>query len=239
MRKDFEDINLRYPSLIKDCILFKGLEDTSITRLLSLFHEEEWSKSTCILNNKRLFYHFFIILSGRIKMYQIDHFGDKEVTLFILSQNDVFDLFCLLDDCEHDVYYECLDDVKVLSAPMEEVRKWYNQYPQGLKNLLPYAGMQLRKLENFVSDITFTDISTRILKLLIKNVNRESHDLGNIDNLSNKEIAHLIGSTRAVVNRHLQKLKRNGTINIKRNRLEIKDLSRLVHLLELQQKRSP
>lgn len=171
-------------------------------------------------------------------MYQIDDFGEKEVTLFILSNNDVFDLFCLLDDCEHNVYYECLDNVNVLSAPMAEVRKWYNQYPAGLKNLLPYAGMQLRMLENFVSDITFTDISTRILKLLIKNVNKESQNLGVINNLSNKEIAHLVGSTRAVVNRHLQKLKRNGSINIKRNRLEIKDLSKLIHLLELQQKRT-
>lgn len=237
MWKDFDDIRLQYPSLVKNCIIFKGLENTSITRLLSLFHEENWSKATCILNNKTLFYHFYIIISGRIKMYQVDHFGEKEVTLFILSNNDVFDLFCLLDDCEHDVYYECLDNVKVLCAPMEEVRKWYNQYPAGLKNLLPYAGMQLRMLENFVSDITFTDISTRILKLLIKNVNKEAEGLGVINNLSNKEIAYLIGSTRAVVNRHLQKLKHNGSINITRNRLEIKDLSKLIHLLEQQQKR--
>ncbi|CAN5237844.1 hypothetical protein BH23BAC2_BH23BAC2_21690 [soil metagenome] len=238
MREELADIRQRYPLLTKNCVLLKELDEISLNRLLSMFHEEKWPKATCILNHKNLSYHFYIILSGRIKMYQVDHFGQKEVTLFILSSNDIFDLFCLLDDCEHDVYYECLDCVKVLSAPMVEVRKWYNQYPAALKNLLPYAGSQIRMLENFVSDITFTDISTRILKLLIKNVNKESNRLGVIGDLSNKEIAYLIGSTRAVVNRHLQKLKRNGIISTTRSRLEVKDLSKLIHLLELQQNRS-
>lgn len=226
-----------YPEVIKKCVLFSHLDDPPRNLLLSLFHEETWPKNTCLLNKEKFFFHFFVIISGRVKMYQVDDFGGKEITLFILSKNDVFDLFCLLDGCEHDVFYECLDNVKVLAAPMVEVRKWYNQNPEALRNLLPYAGKQLRLLENFVSDITFTDISTRILKLLINNVNSSTKDLGKINNLSNKEIAYLVGSTRTVVNRHLQRLKRNGSIKITRNRLEITDLSKLVHLLEAQKQK--
>lgn len=230
-------LSTRYPEIIKNCIIFNNLEEGPRNLLLSLFHEERWPKHSCILNNEKFFFHFYIIISGRVKMYQVDDFGEKEITLFILSSNDIFDLFCLLDGQEHAVFYECLDDVKVLAAPMEEVRKWYNQYPASFKALLPYAGKQLRLLENFVSSITFTDISTRILKLLINNANSSSNDLEKINGLSNKEIAHLIGTTRTVVNRHLQRLKKNGSIKIYRNRLEIKDLSKLIRLLEVQQQK--
>lgn len=230
-------LSTRYPEIIKNCIIFNNLEEGPRNLLLSLFHEERWPKHSCILNNEKFFFHFYIIISGRVKMYQVDDFGEKEITLFILSSNDIFDLFCLLDGQEHAVFYECLDDVKVLAAPMEEVRKWYNQYPASFKALLPYAGKQLRLLENFVSSITFTDISTRILKLLIANANSSSNDLEKINGLSNKEIAHLIGTTRTVVNRHLQRLKKNGSIKIYRNRLEIKDLSKLIRLLEVQQQK--
>lgn len=170
-------------------------------------------------------------------MYQVEPGSNKEITLFILAKNDVFDLFCLLDGNENDVYYECLDTVAVLAAPMEEIRNWYAKNPEAYKELLPYAGKQLRMLENFVSDVTFTDISTRILKLLIKNVHKNSQDLELIQGLSNKEVAYLMGSTRTVVNRHLQRLKRNGSIRISRNRLEISDLSVLVRLLEQQQQK--
>lgn len=167
-------------------------------------------------------------------MYQVDALNGKELTLFLLSESDVFDLFCLLDGCEHNVYYECLDDAKVLAAPMSRLRSWLNSNPHHYKNFLPYAGTQLRMLEDTVSDMTFTDISTRLLKLILKNVNKTSKNLELINDLSNKELANLIGSTRAVVNRHLQKLKKNGSIKLSRNSMEIKDLNLLLHLLENQ-----
>lgn len=221
---------------LNSCVLLNNLPEKDAQSLLELFHEEVWAKNTCILNSEKLVYHFFIILSGRVKMYQVDKNGEKEVTLFLLSHNDVFDLFCLLDGCKHDVYYECLDEVKVLAAPMDELRGWLNCHPHHYKNLLPYAGRQMRMLESYVSDMTFTDISTRLLKLLLKNVNDKSRNLEMIHDLSHKELAYLIGSTRAVVNRHLQKFKKNGSIKVTRNKVEIKDLSILINLLENQQR---
>lgn len=226
---------LQYRRSLNNCVLLNHLEEKQIRSLLCLFHEEVWAKNTCIINSEKLVYHFYIIIKGRVKMYQVEKNGEKEVTLFLLSNNDVFDLFCLLDGCRHDVYYECLDEVKVLAAPMEDLRSWFNNHPMHYKNLLPYAGRQLRMLENYVSDMTFTDISTRLLKLLLKNVNSNSKNLEMIHDLSHKELAFLIGSTRAVVNRHLQKFKKNGSIKVTRNRVEIKDLSILIKLLEMQQ----
>ena len=216
---------------LKDCELIRKMDSKSMENFLALFHEERWPKNTCILNQEKLFYHFYIILSGRIKMYQVDDINGKELTLFLLTQNDVFDLYCLLDGTKHNVYYECLDDTKVLAAPMKDIRKWLKDNPEHYEQILPYAGKQLRMLEDFVSDITFADISTRLLSLLVKNVNHKSQNLELIDDLPNKEIANLIGSTRAVVNRHLQKLKQLGSIKISRKKMEVKNLKLLINLL--------
>lgn len=226
----------KYRQILVGCDFLRDLDKESSNSLLSMFKEENWSKNTCILNHNKLSYKFHIILSGRIKMYQVDPVTGKELTLFLLTKGDVFDVFCLLDGQEHTVYYECLDDVCVLAAPMPKLRGWLKNNPGHYKNLLPYAGKQLRMLENSVSEMTFTNISTRLLKLLIRNVNENSHDLELIDDLPNKEIANLLGSTRAVINRHLQQLKKNGSIRLSRNKMEIKDLGILLHLLECQQK---
>jgi len=222
----------KYQQKLKDCELIQKMDTKSSEEFLSLFHEESWPKNTCILNQEKLFYHFYIILSGRIKMYQVDDLNGKELTLFLLTKNDVFDLYCLLDGAKHNVYYECLDDTKILAAPMEDLRNWLKDNPQHYQQILSYAGKQLRMLENFVSDITFADISTRLLNLLLKNVNQKSQNLELINDLSNKEIANLIGSTRAVVNRHLQKLKNNGSIKISRKKMEIKNLKTLISLMK-------
>jgi CRP/FNR family cyclic AMP-dependent transcriptional regulator len=115
---------------------------------------------------------------------------------------------------------------------MEDVKKWLKDNPEHYQNILPCAGKQLRQLENFISNIIFNDVSTRLLQLILKNDNPKSQDLELINDLPNKEIANLIGSTRAMVNRHLQKLKQLGTIKLSRKRMEIKNLKMLIRLLE-------
>ncbi|RKS53188.1 CRP/FNR family transcriptional regulator [Gillisia mitskevichiae] len=226
----------KYLLQLKDCELIKNMDSKTAESFFSLFHKESWPKHSCILNQEKLIYHFYIILSGRIKMYQVDSGNGKELTLFLLTKNDVFDIFCLLDGSKHNAYYECLDDAKVLAVPMEDLRKWLKKHPENYQTILSYSGKQLRMLEDFASNITFTDISTRLLNLLLKHVNRKSQNLELINDLPNKEIANLIGSTRAVVNRHLQKLKQLGSIKISRKKMEIKNLKMLINLLKEKKK---
>lgn len=227
-------LHSKYDHILANCNLLHSADAEACNSFLSLFHEEKWDKNTCILNHEKCYHNFYIILSGRVKMYRVQPKGGKEITLFLLTRSDIFDLICLMDNGVHHVYYECLDNVKVLAAPMPDLRKWLNSNPQQYKNLLPYAGKLMRLLENYASDITFIDIPTRLIKLLIRNVKEDSDNLELINNLSNKEIANLIGTTRAVVNRHLQKLKKEGVIHVSRKHVKVKDKELLIRLLKFQ-----
>ncbi|MDT0690099.1 Crp/Fnr family transcriptional regulator [Salegentibacter sp. F188] len=222
----------RYRKSLQDCQLLSKMDDATFTSLISLFNEEKWPKNTCFVNEDKFLCKFYIILSGRVKMYQLHEFSCKEVTLFLLTKGDFIDLFCLLDGSRHMAYYESLDEVKVLAVPMKNLHEWLQKHPQYYINLLSYAGKQLRMLEDYIADVIFTDISTRLLKLLISNVNKSSNNLELINDLSNKEIAYLIGSTRAVVNRHIQKLKQNGSLHASRENLQINNLPLLIKMLE-------
>ncbi|MCH4823059.1 Crp/Fnr family transcriptional regulator [Gramella lutea] len=226
----------KYKSILLDSQLFSDLNEEQWLHLLENFHEEKWSKNSCIINHQKFLFHFYIITSGRIKMYNVDRFSEKEHTLFLLKEADAFDLFCLLDGTKHQVYYECLDDIKVLAIPMDKLKDWLNKNPKQYQHFLSYAGSMMRALESNVSQLIFANITTRLLKLLLENVNKESKKLEHINDLPNKEIANLIGSTRAVVNRHLQQLKQNGSIDLARNQLEIKDISLLLKELDNQNK---
>ena len=233
-----ENLFLKYEPALNNCELFADLSKEQWLDLLEDFHEEKWSKNSCIINHQKFLFHFYIITSGRIKMYNVDEFSEKEHTLFLLKKSDVFDLFCLFDGAKHRVYYECLDNIKVLAIPMDRLRDWLNRNPHTYQHFLSYAGKMMRTLESNVSQLIFTNISTRLLKLLLENVNSKSKKLELINDLPNKEIANLIGSTRAVVNRHLQLLKQSGSIDVARNQLEIKDISLLLKELEKQNRNS-
>ena len=235
--KNSEKLYRKYSTILTQCELFQGMDRSKWLDILNEFHEEKWPKDSCIINYKKFLYHFYIITSGRIKMYNVDEFSEKEHTIFLLKKGDVFDLYCLLDGIQHQVYYECLDNIKVLAIPMDRLREWLNKNPVYYQNFLAYAGKMMRTLENNASQLIFTDISTRLLNLLLSNVNHSSKKLEHINDLPNKEIANLIGSTRAVVNRHLQRLKKNGSIRISRKQVEIRDISILLKELENQNKK--
>jgi hypothetical protein len=73
---------------------------------------------------------------------------------------------------------------------------------------LPYLGKPIRTLEELASDLSLHDTATRLAKLILRHVDHENQppELKLINDVSNKELASMIGSVRVVVNRHLTKL---------------------------------
>jgi CRP/FNR family transcriptional regulator len=223
-----EKRRIRYSKAIASNSLLKGFPKDELSVLIEELEEVVWPKNTCSISDERTSNHFHFIISGRLKVYQIDRETGREFTFFLLKKNDVFDTLCLLDGCEHAVYYETLDRVVLLSLPMRIMKQWVQDHPGINKNLLHYLAHQMRTLEEYASNVTLTDIPTRLARLILSYINLESKELELINDLSDEELANLIGSTRAVVNRHLQQFKNDGIIDLGRKKVGIKNLGLLL-----------
>lgn len=221
----------KYEDALRNNKLLKDLSDDKRIDLFQHLEEETWPKNTCNLSITKPFSRFHFIISGRIKVYKVDQNSGREFTLFILKENDVFDIISLLEELDHEVFYETLDKAVLLSTPMSVMRKWVKDNPEINKNMLPYLGHQLKFMEEYASDVTMIDISTRLAKLILSNINLKSQRLELINDLSNEELANLIGSTRAVVNRHLQEFKNDGILYLGRQKVEVKNLELLLKKL--------
>ena len=208
--------------------LFENLENETLVSLMKCLSLKKWDKNSEFFYGDQTFYKFFIIISGRLKMYQMDVENDRKLTVFLLNENDVFDVISLLDGLKHSMNFETLDDVEVLYAPIELMREWIENHPKINKTLLPYLGRCMRMLEVSLTDNVLSDIPTRLAKLILSNVNQTTHQLQLINDLSNDEIANMIGSTRAVVNRQIQIFKKAGMLDIHRKSISVIDLKLLL-----------
>lgn len=225
----FNDANFPYClSKLRENPLFKNLDNDTIVSLMDCFSLKKWKKNTVFFHADQTLFKFFIIISGRMKMYQIDSENGREFTVFLLAQNDMFDVISLLDGQKHSMNLETLDDVEVLVAPIDKMREWIETHPMINKTLLPYLAKQMRILETNLTDNVLSDIPTRLAKLILSNVDETSHQLQLINDLPHYEIANLIGSTRAVVNRHIQNFKKSGILDIHRKDTSIIDLELLL-----------
>jgi len=177
---------------------------------------------------------FFFVLEGRIKVSQVNLEDGKEQTLKILTAGDMYDVVTLLDTKIHDNLLYAIDSVKIIVFPIDIVREWMHKDPNFNKLLFPYIANQLRDMEELALDLSFYDTSKRLLKLISKHINyKNPAKLNLIHDLPHEEIASLIGTVRKVLNRHIQKLKQDGIIDVKRKNIEIKDTQKLIDNLPI------
>jgi len=173
---------------------------------------------------------FYILISGRLKLFQINEVTGRSVTLFLLGPGDVFDVFSLLDGGPSGQYAEALDDLELLSAPVSEVRSWIEAHPEFNRAFLPYLGKAMRTLGELAADLALHDTETRLARLILRHVDEQSpdHPLKLINDLPHEQLAEMIGTVRAVVNRQLQHWKKEDVIKSEESRVVVEDLNTLI-----------
>lgn len=222
---------IRALEALKASPFLNGMQTNDLKELLGLMTLVQWPKTT-FKNSADATKSFHIIVRGRLKVYQINPSSDREHTIFILGRGEVFDVMYLMDDDSHDIYWEALDDMEILKIDVVDMRRWISQSPIMQQSFLHYISKRMRQLEDKATDTSLHSTLVRLSSLIVKNVNGETKLLEIINNLPNDEIASLIGTTRAVVNRHIQELKKCGAISVRRKYIDVENLQTLIAIAE-------
>lgn len=209
---------------------FDNLSERLIEEINTVGKLRHFRKGEPAMDSDETLRYFYLIGEGRIKVYQYNPDNNREQTVYLLGPRDMFDVLTLLDGHRHDVMTEALDDVTALELPIEKVREWLDANPAFNRVFFPYVAKQMRRLEELATDLSLYDTSTRLMKLILRNLDLKDplRHLGLLQNLPHDEIASLIGTVRHVVNRHLQQLKKEGILNIERKKLAVKDVQKLL-----------
>jgi len=225
-----------YRQRLSDSELFEGLPATVLDDMLTHFRFETWNKGShhdCRLATDR----FYILLEGRLEITKINPVTGKELILTILSQGDVYDVLSLMDGNVHNVMPIAVDDIKLFSAPIKEVREWICKHPEFNKKFMPYLSKRIRAKEALTVDLGLYDIPTRLARLVLRYASDEKNtqkDRGSSDiditllhNFTNEALAKMISSARQVVNRYLQAMKKEGILHFEDHHLLVQDLEKL------------
>ncbi len=216
---------------------FSGLAPSVVEEMVNRCRRETWKRRRQ-LPMEETWQRFHILLSGRVRLSRSNPETGRMITLFLLGPGDPFCIFSLLDGKPHDVMLETLDDVSLLSLPMEEARQWLNDHPEFNRTLLPYLGEQMCTLAGLAADLALHNTETRLARLILRHVNtpatvqHEHISPRLINNLSNESLAEMIGSVRVVVNRQLQHWKQEGIVDSHRGYLMVEKLNDLAQRAE-------
>ncbi len=180
--------------------------------------------------------YFYFVMSGKIKIYQIDFNSSKEQTLYLLSRGDMFDVVSLLDGSKREYISEVLEDTQLIQMPLADVENMILQDAQFRQFFYSYLASQLKSMEELAISLSFYDVYQRVIQLFSRFVYTDKNNnksLQVIDNLKHEDIASMVGSVRKVVNRSLQKLKQDGIIELSRKKIHIKNFQKLLDKLNI------
>ena len=189
----------------------------------------EYKKGSSPFYPDDLLKYFYVVVDGRVKTYQINFQTNKEQTIFIYKRGDMFDVISLLDGKAHEVVYEVIEDAHILQLPIEKVRYWLEHDATFNKKFFPYLAAHMRHTEELATELALYDTKERFLNLLVQNLNPNNkfrYQL--LQNLSNSEIAKLLGTVRHVIERSIKQLKADNIIETSRRNIKVTNFKKLL-----------
>lgn len=220
-------------SMLSQSPLFKGLSDSILDDMLSMFRRDTWRRGVQL--DPAIFQQrFFLLIEGRLEVVCINPQTGRSITLFLLGPGDGFDMVTLLDTHPHEVGSMAIDDVALISVPIQDARNWIDRHPEFNRNFLSYLGKQMRQMEDLATDLALYNTMTRLARLILRHVDPQypqpadgRYQLKLINDLHDESLARMVGSVRQVVNRHLHHWRKQGILHKTKFRTEVAELQTL------------
>ena len=115
----------------------------------------------------------------------------------------------------------------------DALRAWIAERPQIAEQLLRVLARRLRRTNNDLADLILTDVPGRVAKQLLALAQRfgtqEDGGLRVTHDLTQVEIAQLVGASRETVNKALADFAHRGWIRLEGKSVLISDSERLAH----------
>ena len=210
--------------------IFQGVEQSAISALRADLLSETFSRGETIIREGEQGDSLYIITSGKVKLSRKAPDG-RENLLSILGPSDMFGELSIFDPGPRTSSAVCVTEVTVQSMNREALKRWIAERPEISDQLLRVLARRLRRTNNNLADLIFTDVPGRVAKALLQLAQRfGSQEGGNIrvtHDLTQEEIAQLVGASRETVNKALAEFAHRGWLRLEGKSVIISDTERL------------
>ena len=204
------------PSDLAALPLFTSLTRHEVEAAARLFTIRSYQKDAIVATEGDRLDMFNVILSGSIQFFWRDETG-HQVKLGIDGPGGHFSDVTLTGEPIL-MSVIALEDLRVASIPIAEVKALMLRHPQVGLALLADVVARLRRLVERTKGFTMEDVYGRVVRLLLANVIDKGGERV-IEHMSHAEIGQRVGATREMVGRILRDLARGGYIKTARGRI--------------------
>lgn len=172
----------------------------------------------------------YVIIEGKITLGHGAGDG-RETLLAVLGPGEMFGELSLFDPGHRTATATALTDAVVLGLGRDSLRPWLTGRPEVAEKLLQALAQRLRRTEDAMADLVFSDVPGRVAKALLEladkfGVVRDS-ELYVEHDMTQEELAQLVGASRETVNKALAEFVNRAWLRVEQRSVTILDVERL------------
>lgn len=171
----------------------------------------------------------YVVVDGRLRMSRISNSG-VEATLALIGPGDCTGELALFDGRPRSATATAMQPTRVFVVSREDFVNWVRERPAAALALLETLSLRIRRTNEIVTDLVFLDLPHRLAKHLLSLAAAHSETSNNRRprlQVTQGELASMLGVSRESVNKQLNQFARDGWITLSRGAVTIDDAEAL------------
>ena len=210
--------------------LFQGVAPEAAGALASSLSYSDYTRGEQVFTEGEQGDTLFIVLTGKIKIGRRAADG-RENMLSVMGPSDMFGELSLFDPGPRTATATVVTEARLAHLAHTSLRPWISDRPEIAEQLLRVLARRLRRTNDALADLIFTDVPGRVAKALLGLSERfgteEPEGVRVHHDLTQEELAQLVGASRETVNKALADFASRGWLRVDSRAVTILDAERL------------
>ena len=210
--------------------LFEGLDEDNARALRRQMTEVKLARGEHLFLEGQDGDRLYVVLDGKMKLTRAAADG-RENLLIVFGPGDMFGELSLFDPRPRTSTASAITDATLAALAHDALRPWLLERPEVSMHMLQALARRLRRANDVTADLVFTDVPGRVAKNLLDLADRfgeqERDGLHVHHDLTQEELAQLVGASRETVNKALADFAARGWLQISARSVLILDPDRL------------
>lgn len=214
------------------CAILHGVAPAAAAGLAGRLEQVSFPRRHTVLAEGEPGDALYIVVAGKVKIRHRSADG-RETLIAVLGPSDMFGELALFDPGPRTSTVITLTQVEAVRMDRRALRAWIAASPDIAHQLLRVLAQRLRRTNDTLTDLIFTDVPGRVAKQLLDLTQRFGTHTGKALRvelgLTQEELAQLVGSSRETVNKALSDFTQRGWIRQEGKTLVVIEPERLAH----------
>ena len=211
--------------------LFAALDPAHQDELRSQMVEVRLARGQALFSEGDPGDRLYVVLDGKMKLGRTAVDG-RENLLAVMGPGEMFGELSLFDPGPRTATATAITDTTLRGLGNADLQPWLTDHPEVATQLLAALARRLRRTNEAMADLVFSDVPGRVAKALLElaakfGTRQPDQSVLVTHDLTQEELAQLVGASRETVNKALADFQNRGWIRLEQRGVELVEVERL------------